>query len=359
MCIILFAINVHPNYPLIIASNRDEYLDRPTEKMKIWSNSSSVPCHDAPSDGDGSVNQRTEKHHQRRISLAGRDLVGEGTWLGVSLSQMYGDSDGREEVHINSGTDNTRHANGGRLRWAAVTNFRGKNDNEVHGKASRGSIPMDFLEMSTKQPAECFASELQVHRGKEYNGFNLLVGDETGVYYCTNRDGWYDADRAYPNSSNEKNPLSPGVHGLSNGHLDTPWFKVIRGKELLKKLCEEDSAAVNANTDNNRELCNAKTKSLALEDFHERLMQILNDQTRPTDDRLPDTGLELNDERYLSSIFIPEGDLLGKGYGTRSSTTLLMQSNGHVSVCERTWSTRNDQWFLFDSDGNTINKDTI
>ncbi|EED91565.1 hypothetical protein THAPSDRAFT_262860, partial [Thalassiosira pseudonana CCMP1335] len=240
MCIILFAINVHPNYPLIIASNRDEYLDRPTEKMKIWSNSSSVP--------------------------SGRDLVGEGTWLGVSL-----------------------------LRWAAVTNFRGKNDNEVHGKASRGSIPMDFLEMSTKQPAECFASELQVHRGKEYNGFNLLVGDETGVYYCTNRDG-----------SNEKNPLSPGVHGLSNGHLDTPWFKVIRGKELLKKLCEEDT----------------------LEDFHERLMQILNDQTRPTDDRLPDTGLELNDERYLSSIFIPEGDLLGKGYGTRSSTTLLMQSNG-------------------------------
>ena len=63
MCLIVLAYKVHPEYPLILAANRDEFLERPTEKAHFWS--------DAPH------------------ILAGRDLRAGGTWLGITRSGRF------------------------------------------------------------------------------------------------------------------------------------------------------------------------------------------------------------------------------------------------------------------------------
>jgi uncharacterized protein with NRDE domain len=131
-------------------------------------------------------------------------------------------------------------------------------------------------------------------------------------------------------------PLSPGIYGLSNALLDTPWPKVKRGKELLEQLLqrEQHQTAAHSNNDSN----DKGTDNLSLQQLHEELMIILTDTHRPANDSsLPNTGIGLENERFLSSIFIPRGMFMGKEYGTRSSTSVIVDAHGNVSVLERTW----------------------
>jgi len=279
MCIIFVAHKVHPKYPLIIASNRDEYLDRPTEPMKIWANDSDIGD-SSNSNSDGSHQSQSNSERHRRLSLAGRDLVGGGTWLGIALpNDVNSDSnDGDTDEYEEDANDNNNNSSVS-LRWIAITNFRGVHH---HGRPSRGGLLMDYLDRDTPS-AHSYVSNLK-SRGHEYNGFNLLVGDESGIHYCGNR--------MKNNQFSNSEPLTRGIHGLSNGLLDTPWPKVERGKELLGLLCQKD----------------AEEQSSSLESFHEKLMNMLSDQTQPTsDDQLPKTGLDLSSERYMSSIFLPKG----------------------------------------------------
>ena len=128
--------------------------------------------------------------------LAGRDLEQGGTWMGV-----------------------TREG-----RFAAVTNYRDP-DVAMPAPRSRGELPLDYLAGSTT-PAS-YLAEL-AKRGGEYAGFNLLVGDRDSLWYFANSGG--QAPRA----------LSPGLYGLSNARLDTPWPKVERGKAMLLSLQQGD-----------------------------------------------------------------------------------------------------------------------
>ena len=312
MCIIFVACGVHPKYPLIVASNRDEFMDRPTQPMQLWTDDNddiigSVSNGDSSDAAPQPQNHSERSHH--RVSLAGRDLVGGGTWLGVALPD---DDDEEDEI------DNNAHIS---LRWIAITNFR-----EVHhrnGRPSRGGLLMEYLDGEVPS-ASSFVSSLQ-QRGREYNGFNLLVGDKSGIYYHSNRQATHSSE-----------PLARGIYGLSNGLLDDKWPKVERGKQMLNSLCKEDVGSV--------------------ESFHEELQKLLSDQTQPSDDQLPQTGIDEESERYLSTIFIPRGKLEGKEYGTLSSTTIVVDVDGKVSVLERTWSQEEnrsgaDRWFRFDSKG--------
>ncbi|KAL7533417.1 hypothetical protein ACHAWF_004487, partial [Thalassiosira exigua] len=253
------------------------------------------------------------------------DLVRGGTWLGISLPEADSESDlsSEKQCEGDGGAGDSEPAS---LRWIAITNFREK---DHHGRPSRGGLLMEYLDGDAPS-APSFISGLR-GRGNTYNGFNLLVGDRSGIYYYGNR---MKDDR----SSTES--LTWGIHGLSNGLLDTPWPKVERGKELLNKLCREE----------------CRGSPSPLESLHERLMEILSDQVQPPcDDQLPRTGLDLESERYLSSIFVRKGELLGKAYGTRSSTTIVVDLESRVSVLERTWhSGEGDRWFCFDSKG--VNK---
>ena len=235
MCLILFAHRAHPDYPLVIAANRDENYQRPTAQAAFWLDESHI--------------------------LAGRDLEGMGTWLGVTR-------DGR---------------------FAALTNFRDPREAKS-GAPSRGRLVGDFL-------ASCAAPRKYLEQVRDeaalYNGFNLLLGDASGVFYFSSREA---APRQLP----------PGIYGLSNHLLDTPWPKVTQGKSRLAGVLEKGVEA-------------------------DKLLELLDDRSLAADASLPDTGVGLERERVLSSALI-----VSPLYGTRASTVILLNRNGEVDFTERT-----------------------
>ena len=173
MCVIFFAYQVHPDFPLILLANRDEFYNRPTEKARYWDEFPDI--------------------------LAGRDLIGGGTWLGVNK-------------------------NG---RFAAVTNYR--DPGAETGTISRGDLVADFLKSDI--PAENYLKNIQ-KKSYEFSGFNLLVGEinpETNeLYYFSNRGG-------------EIKNLKAGIYGLSNHLLDTNWQKVKKGRDAFSLLIGENN----------------------------------------------------------------------------------------------------------------------
>ena len=129
MCLILFLYNKHPDYRLILAANRDEFYDRPTTPMAFWDDAPDV--------------------------LAGRDLKGSGTWLGITKS--------------------------GRI--AGITNFR-EPDLFKPDAPSRGLLISHYL-TGTESP-KIYLKHIKP-TGHRYNGFNLILGDESGLYYYSNK----------------------------------------------------------------------------------------------------------------------------------------------------------------------------
>jgi uncharacterized protein with NRDE domain len=238
MCLILLALDCHPDYSLVVAANRDEFYQRPTAPAAFWSDAPSV--------------------------LAGRDLRAGGTWLGIDV----------------------------RGRFAAVTNFR-QGQREAAAPRSRGHLVSEFL-MSGTAPGEYIHA---VERDAAlYNGFNLLAGTPRGLHYFSNREGVAHA-------------LRPGVYGLSNHLLDTEWPKVVSGKTALRALVGEGES-----------------------ELSDALFELLSDRSQPPDDLLPHTGIGNDWERLLSSAFIASD-----GYGTRSSTVVLVGRAGNVTFAERSF----------------------
>lgn len=235
MCLIVFAWKLVPQCPLVLAANRDEFFVRPTQAAQWWDDQPNV--------------------------YAGRDLQAGGTWLGVD-----------------------RHG-----RFAALTNIR-NGHSPKQDKRSRGELVARFL----REPvdARAFLDEVR-ETGKEFNGFNLIFGDQHAMYWVSNEDG------------GSFKPLEPGIYGLSNGALDTPWPKVVRAKAQFASL-----------------LCQG-----APDDAY---FEMLADTTRAADSRLPDTGVSLEWERLLSPICIESDD-----YGTRASSLLRVLDGGKADLQER------------------------
>lgn len=176
-------------------------------------------------------------------------------------------------------------------RISLLTNFRDP-ANISATAPSRGHLVSDFLirEQRPKEYVHDVAS-----RGSRYNGFNLIVGTPDELWY-------------YSNYGNGVQPLAPGFHGLSNHLLNTPWPKVERGKALLQPVLQEK------------------------EILADQLFEILYDEQRAPDDRLPETGVGVERERVLSSMFIKSPN-----YGSRCSTVVLVDRNNHVQFSERVY----------------------
>jgi uncharacterized protein with NRDE domain len=130
MCLILLAWRVHPEYPLIVAANRDEFHARPAAPAAFWSDHPSI--------------------------LAGRDLEARGTWMGVSRNGKF----------------------------AAVTNYRGAF--EPRAAESRGALVTRFLQDSGAAAAY-MASVAE--NAASYSGFNLLAADHDALWWMSNRGG--------------------------------------------------------------------------------------------------------------------------------------------------------------------------
>ncbi len=238
MCLILFAYDSHRKYRLVLAANRDEFYDRPTQPIAFWDEAPSI--------------------------LAGRDLKAQGTWLGI-----------------------TRNG-----RISAITNFRDPASHMDHAP-SRGSLVKDFL-TGDKTPYRYLDKVKAI--GQKFNGFNLLAGDQTDLRYTSNR-------------LKTVKKMKPGLCGLSNHLMDTPWPKVQKGKAALENLLESNT-----------------------EIDPEDLFSILADRTLPPDHALPDTGVGLDWERLLSPLFITSAD-----YGTRSTSIILIDKDGKAIIAERTF----------------------
>lgn len=164
-------------------------------------------------------------------------------------------------------------------RFAALTNYRDPKE-ITDGKRTRGELVADFLK--NDDSPEVFMDEASKKR-KWYPGYNLLAGDTESLYY-------------YSNIQDEVHKLEPGIYGLSNHLLNSDWPKVSRGKEGLARVIREGHG-----------------------DMAERILTLLQTSDPVSDEMLPDTGVSLEWERILSPIFIKS-----EGYGTRSSTVLLM-----------------------------------
>ena len=173
---------------------------------------------------------------------------------------------------------------------AMVTNYRDLN-NLKSNAPSRGHLVSDFLAQEVE--GNSYLKRIEPI-ANEYNGFNLIVGDTHQLNYLSNYK-----------SGIEK--LENGIYGLSNGLLDSNWPKVQRGKENFAGLLKDK---IEANT----------------------LFEMLGNEDRAPDNLLPNTGLDLDRERALSSMFIKS-----PGYGTRCSTVLFVDHQNRVEFSERVY----------------------
>jgi uncharacterized protein with NRDE domain len=180
-------------------------------------------------------------------------------------------------------------------RIAMVTNYRDIS-NIKPVAPSRGALVTDFL-LNDSSP-ETYLDYVE-RSGQEYNGYNLVVGSADELWYNSN----YKAG---------VHKLPRGLHGLSNHLLNTPWPKVERGLNKMRNLLKED----NLSTD--------------------QLFAVLFDDVTAADNELPDTGVGLDRERMLSSMFIKS-----PGYGTRCSTVILVDHNNTVQFSERVFDLQN------------------
>ncbi|MGH1431314.1 MAG: NRDE family protein [Neptuniibacter sp.] len=193
--------------------------------------------------------------------LAGQDLEQGGTWLGINKQGKF----------------------------TAVTNYR---DGKAAKKdaLSRGALTRDFL--CSSLPASQYLERLQPRQG-QFGDYNLLLGDASGLCYHSNREG-------------PVRKLTPGVYGLSNALLNTPWPKLLQVRSLLSEALSQR------------------------EPDKEQLFDIMSDPLQAEPSQLPDTGISEEWEQLLSSCFIQSSE-----YGTRATTVLMQKTCGETTIIEK------------------------
>jgi len=242
MCLVIFAHQCSPQYPLVVSANRDEFHARATEPSHFWPAQPQV--------------------------LAGRDLEQGGTWMGTTRTG----------------------------RFAAITNVRDP-ARTAPAPRSRGALTLNFLTGETSPQAYLAGIEPQAD---QYALFNLVVGDQQSLWVFSNAHG-----------NRGPQALAPGLYGLSNAALDTPWPKVTLGKSVLARSL--DSATLS----------------------HTELATAVHDRGLARPEELANHGLIGEMDQTLSAQFITAGV-----YGTRSTTTMWLTRTGAAHWCERSFDDR-------------------
>ncbi|XP_043924641.1 transport and Golgi organization protein 2 homolog isoform X2 [Protopterus annectens] len=269
MCIIFLKFDPRPAsknaYRLILAANRDEIYHRPSKPADFWENNQDV--------------------------LSGLDMeAGKegGTWIGISKK--------------------------GKL--AALTNYLAPKINpDLQG---RGSLVSNFL--TSNLDSFSYLKKLS-SEGHLYNGFNLLAADfnltkEDMVCYYGNKG---DPEPAILNPGSSGIRLVtgnvPGIYGLGNCLLDTPWKKLLFGKQLFTDVVKQ-------------------SHNLSKEQLTKELLKVLNNE----EPQLPDPQIEDQGQDYIRPILNKYAAICVRspGYGTRTNTVILIDGEGHVTFTERT-----------------------
>jgi len=196
--------------------------------------------------------------------LAGRDLEAGGTWLGVTRAGC----------------------------WAFVTNVREGGQRDAAAPSRGALVPRVLRDARDPQTALAAAIADAAH----YNGFNLMAGDVSSACWGSNR-------------GERGRVVAPGIHGMSNARLDTPWPKLARTKAGVAAWALEGRDDIGP------------------------LFALLADRERARDDELPDTGVSIEWERILSAPFI---------IGTRCSTVLTVSRDGEARFVEQSFDARGE-----------------
>ena len=196
--------------------------------------------------------------------LAGRDLRAGGTWLGIDRSRRFG----------------------------VVTNFRDLVRAPPQAPSRGGLIPR-YLG-GTAAPGDHLAALAPT--AAAYGGFNLLLADGDSLWYASNRGAPF------------ARALSPGIHGLSNEQLDTPWPKLLRVRRGFEAWLRGGGSVDSGD-----------------------LFALLADRTPAGEEEgRSGTALPPEWERTLSSPFV-----LHQSYGTRCSTLVAIEPSGACYLAER------------------------
>ncbi|MHB0774606.1 NRDE family protein [Halomonas sp. WWR20] len=195
--------------------------------------------------------------------FGGRDLRAGGTWLAGSL---YG-------------------------RLVAVTNVRAPHHGVPEASPSRGALAHEALECAS---LEAWLHALVQGEARAYAWFNLLAGDGSRLWHLHHGP-----------AGTTLSEVTPGVHGLSNATLDTPWPKLTRASHGFRQ-------------------------ALRTQDWQRQSWELMRDTHIPADEPLPDTGVSQEMERFLAPIFIT-----GETYGTRATTLVEWQADGPLTLQER------------------------
>ena len=245
MCLIVFSYQENKEsskaFPgsLILAANRDEYYERPTESMHWW-------------ESEG--------------VLAGKDLQAGGTWLAIS-------DDGR---------------------FAAITNYKEPTNGNTDLK-SRGELVSNYITSKEVTSSEY----LENIKGKNYAGFNLLLGDKEGIHYFSNR-------------TEEIDKLEPGIHTLGNLLLNSQTKKSIKIKNQFKELLQ-------TNPD------------------EDGLLEFMKDDSGDL------SNLDMAGFKETEHQEIPYRFIKSNVYGTRCTTLLTIDLNGKYRITEQNYSKRGDK----------------
>lgn len=234
MCLVLLAWQPDTKHQLVMAANRDEFFARPAVPIDWWDDQPNI--------------------------IGGRDLEAGGTWLALG-----------------------RHG-----RFAVVTNFR--DPKPAPAKRSRGDLIPTWL--SGDYDADEFRRFMEANE-TEFAGFNLLYGDQSALFYFSNR-------------STKNGRVAPGYYALSNAALDADWPKMVNGRAFIKSAVLENRLHPND------------------------LAEYLRDRSPAPDRLLPQPFLPLEQRRLLSAPFI-----MGETYGTRCSTIVTIDDAGEATIVEQ------------------------
>lgn len=287
MCLIALAIGQRPDCPLLLAANRDEYWQRPTLPLAAWQLDNGLTVY------------------------GGRDLLAGGTWLGFSAA-------GRVALLTNVRDGQPEKA--ARSRGELVTRWLAGPPPQTEPPSPEAlGLPVGAAQALPFGPQAWHDLQtlLQQTDPSAYGGFNLVLGDCVSGhwFWLSNRPRHLERNEASASPLPLNLPrdflppgwcgaaLPPGVYGLSNAALDSPWPKLLRLKSALAAALQEPALPL-------------PPTALAPERWQTLLLEALLDRRPAPDDRLPATGVPLELERLLSSPFvcIPQ-----HGYGTRST----------------------------------------
>jgi uncharacterized protein with NRDE domain len=241
MCLLVLAWRIHPQFPVVVGANRDEFHSRPSAPLAPWTDIASV--------------------------VGGRDLQANGAWFAVDA----------------------------RRRFGIVTNFR-EFGRPRRSAPSRGGLIPAYL-AGDSAPEE-YLRVLETD-APGFAGFNLLLADRESLWYASNRADQFARE------------LPPGIYGLSNEFLDTPWPKLVRVRARFDTLMRS-------------------TSSSDLEAFDPELFGMLADRETAPPDGIPPGDLSPEWARKLSAPFV-----LDPRYGTRCSTVLTISNLSALRIAER------------------------